>query len=84
MPFAFGGFIVISGLLYVVIPAIIHGLTGERMPGFQQDRGADLIPLFLIGGGLTVILYFGSYYLLQRVEQDAEQVRSKSTPNDKQ
>jgi hypothetical protein len=81
-PFAFGGFVAISGLMYVVIPAIFHGVTGERMAGFQQDRDGDLIPLLLIGGGIGIILYFGSYYLRQRVERDEAQVRTKSTPSD--
>lgn len=84
-PYGFmaGGFIVISGLLYVVLPAVFHSVTGERMAAFQRDRDSEIIPLMLIGGGLAIILYFGSYYLRQRVEHDAEQAKTKSTPSDK-
>ncbi|MFT4977282.1 MAG: hypothetical protein ACI8S6_003187 [Myxococcota bacterium] len=83
VPFAFGGFMLIYAAMYVIAPAIIGIATGDELSGFKQDRDADLLPLLMLGGGLAIMLYTGSYYLRQRVESEDASIKAGTTPVDR-
>lgn len=85
LPFAFGGFMLLYSVMYLLAPAVIGVATSDELSGFNQSatRDAELFHYLLLFGGLGLTVYFGSQMLRSQVEEQLEQERTGATPVDR-